>query len=192
MSSSDIIVESTTPVKSSGSANEFVIDYAKLGSSKCKNSKCLQGKENIKIAKGSLRINKISEGNPFHGGDGQMNSYFHAPCIFEQFKRARAGTKVLDNLSELQGMEKLSVPDQQTITTLFNNYQSFKNGGKVAQLKSATTTTSSSTTVTKASKRKQSESDEEQVAPVSKKSKTKKPQTIQYNMTSFIVPPGCK
>jgi hypothetical protein len=110
-------------------AGDFAIDYAKLGTSKCKNTRCLAGKENMKITKGSLRMNKVSV-NAFHNGEGVVNSYFHPECIFEQFKRAKAATKVLEDLNDLKGLDKLSIPDRQTIITLFNKYQTLKNGDK--------------------------------------------------------------
>ena len=88
--------------------NKYACDYAKLGTSGCK--KCKQ-----KLAKGELRIAKLSA-NPF--GDGDMKIYHHPKCIFETFIRARASTKIIESLDDIEGHEKLEDEDKDLINGL--------------------------------------------------------------------------
>jgi hypothetical protein len=34
-----------------------------------------------------------------------MNNYFHPDCLFQTFERARATTKVLDSIGDLEGLK---------------------------------------------------------------------------------------
>ncbi|KAJ8022059.1 DNA ligase 3 [Holothuria leucospilota] len=79
--------------------NKFLVDYAKMGTSKCK--KCKQG-----IEKKAPRIAKLVP-NPFSDDGGDMKQYFHINCIFESFLRARSTTKKIEDTSDLDGFENM-------------------------------------------------------------------------------------
>lgn len=85
----------------------FMVDYARLGTSKCK--KCKQG-----IEKKSPRIAKLST-NPFSDDGGMMKNYFHINCVFETFIRARATTKKIEDPSDLDGFEKMEEEEKKLI-----------------------------------------------------------------------------
>lgn len=87
--------------------NKFAVDYAKLGTSKCK--KCKQG-----IEKKSPRIAKLVP-NPFSDDGGDMKQYFHINCMFESFLRARATTKKIEDPSDLEGFENMEEEEKKTI-----------------------------------------------------------------------------
>lgn len=87
--------------------NRFCVEYAKRGTAACK--KCKQ-----KIEKGLLRLGKIVP-NPFSDGGGDMKQWFHLPCMFETFVRARATTKKIEDPSDLEGWEELEKEDQDKI-----------------------------------------------------------------------------
>ncbi|XP_071841382.1 DNA ligase 3-like isoform X2 [Apostichopus japonicus] len=87
--------------------NKFLVDYAKMGTSKCK--KCKQG-----IEKKSPRIAKLVP-NPFSDEGGDMKQYFHIGCIFESFVRARATTKKIEDPSDLEGFENMEEEEKKTI-----------------------------------------------------------------------------
>ncbi|XP_041479664.1 DNA ligase 3-like [Lytechinus variegatus] len=85
----------------------FMVDYARLGTSKCK--RCKQG-----IEKKSPRIAKLTA-NPFSDDGGMMKNYFHINCMFETFVRARATTKKIEDPSDLDGFEKMEDEEKKLI-----------------------------------------------------------------------------
>lgn len=87
--------------------NKFLVDYAKMGTSKCK--KCKQG-----IEKKAPRIAKLVP-NPFSDDGGDMKQYFHINCIFESFLRARATTKKIEDTSDLDGFENMEDEEKNVI-----------------------------------------------------------------------------
>ncbi|XP_033107614.1 DNA ligase 3-like isoform X2 [Anneissia japonica] len=84
-------------------STRYSVDYAKLGTSKCK--RCKQG-----IEKKSPRIAKLVP-NPFSDDGSDMKQYHHINCIFESFLKARANTKKIESTSDLEGF--LDLEDQE-------------------------------------------------------------------------------
>ncbi|XP_063809904.1 DNA ligase 3 [Pseudophryne corroboree] len=85
----------------------YCVEYAKRGTAGCK--KCKE-----KIAKGLLRIGKVVP-NPFSESAGDMKEWYHVKCIFEKLERARATTKKIDDLTELEGWQELQDPEKELI-----------------------------------------------------------------------------
>uniref|UniRef100_H3CY38 DNA ligase n=1 Tax=Tetraodon nigroviridis TaxID=99883 RepID=H3CY38_TETNG len=85
----------------------FLVEYAKRGTAGCK--KCKD-----KIVKGIVRIGKIVP-NPFSESAGEMKEWYHVKCIFEKLERARATTKKIEDLTELEGWEELQDEDKNLI-----------------------------------------------------------------------------
>ncbi|XP_042897129.1 DNA ligase 3 [Parasteatoda tepidariorum] len=79
--------------------NRYCVDVAKRGTAGCKECK-------IKIEKGVVRIAKVIP-NPFTDSGGDMKQWFHVKCIFEKLSRARATTKKIDDIDDLEGWEEL-------------------------------------------------------------------------------------
>ena len=86
---------------------KFLVEYAKRGTAGCK--KCKD-----KIAKGIVRIAKVVP-NPFSDSGGEMKEWHHVKCIFEKLERARATTKKIEDITELEGWEALEDVDQELI-----------------------------------------------------------------------------
>ncbi|WAR14439.1 DNLI3-like protein [Mya arenaria] len=93
--------------------NRYLAGYAKLGTSSCK--KCKQ-----KIDKGALRIAKLVS-NPFSEDAGDMKQWFHPPCIFETFVRARATTKKIEDPDDVEGFSDLQQDDKDKILGLIKD-----------------------------------------------------------------------
>uniref|UniRef100_A0A8C1XE20 DNA ligase n=1 Tax=Cyprinus carpio TaxID=7962 RepID=A0A8C1XE20_CYPCA len=85
----------------------YCVEYAKRGTAGCK--KCKD-----KIMKGVVRIGKIVP-NPFSESAGEMKEWYHVKCIFEKLERARATTKKIDDITELEGWEELQDEDKELI-----------------------------------------------------------------------------
>uniref|UniRef100_A0A286XW99 DNA ligase n=1 Tax=Cavia porcellus TaxID=10141 RepID=A0A286XW99_CAVPO len=86
----------------------FCVDYAKRGTAGCK--KCKE-----KIVKGVCRIGKVVP-NPFSESGGDMKEWYHIKCMFEKLERARATTKKIEDLTELEGWEELEDSEKEQIT----------------------------------------------------------------------------
>uniref|UniRef100_A0A672HDB0 DNA ligase n=1 Tax=Salarias fasciatus TaxID=181472 RepID=A0A672HDB0_SALFA len=85
----------------------FLVEYAKRGTAGCK--KCKD-----KIAKGIVRIGKIVP-NPFSESAGEMKEWYHVKCIFEKLERARATTKKIEDITDLEGWEELQDEDKELV-----------------------------------------------------------------------------
>lgn len=85
----------------------FLVEYAKRGTAGCK--KCKD-----KIPKGIVRIAKVVP-NPFSESAGEMKEWYHVKCIFEKLERARAATKKIEDITELEGWEELQDEDKELI-----------------------------------------------------------------------------
>nr|XP_056720864.1 DNA ligase 3 [Euleptes europaea] len=85
----------------------YCVDYAKRGTAGCK--KCKE-----KILKGMVRIGKVVP-NPFTESGGDMKEWYHVKCIFEKLERARATTKKIEDLTELEGWEELQDGEKELI-----------------------------------------------------------------------------
>uniref|UniRef100_A0A7N6BB43 DNA ligase n=1 Tax=Anabas testudineus TaxID=64144 RepID=A0A7N6BB43_ANATE len=85
----------------------FLVEYAKRGTAGCK--KCKD-----KIQKGIVRIGKIVP-NPFSESAGEMKEWYHVKCIFEKLERARATTKKIEDITDLEGWEELQDEDKEVI-----------------------------------------------------------------------------
>ncbi len=100
---------------------KFSVDYSKR-LSKCQ--KCKQ-----EILKGDARLAKLTAN--FFGGEGEMKSYFHFPCVFETFKRARVTTKVIESADEIDGLSDLKDTDKDILIDLIAELNQLRNkGGK--------------------------------------------------------------
>ncbi|XP_031207532.1 DNA ligase 3 isoform X6 [Mastomys coucha] len=86
----------------------FCVDYAKRGTAGCK--KCKE-----KIVKGVCRIGKVVP-NPFSESGGDMKEWYHIKCMFEKLERARATTKKIEDLTELEGWEELEDNEKDQIS----------------------------------------------------------------------------
>ncbi|XP_034608751.1 DNA ligase 3 [Trachemys scripta elegans] len=85
----------------------YCVDYAKRGTAGCK--KCKE-----KILKGMVRIGKVVP-NPFTESGGEMKEWYHVKCIFEKLERARATTKKIEDITDLEGWEELQDPEKEMI-----------------------------------------------------------------------------
>ncbi|XP_073696553.1 DNA ligase 3 [Garra rufa] len=85
----------------------YCVEYAKRGTAGCK--KCKD-----KIMKGVVRIGKIVP-NPFSESAGEMKEWYHVKCIFEKLERARATTKKIEDITELEGWEEIQDEDKELI-----------------------------------------------------------------------------
>lgn len=83
------------------------MEYAKRGTAGCK--KCKD-----KIPKEVVRIGKIVP-NPFSESAGEMKEWYHVKCIFEKLERARATTKKIEDITDLEGWEELQDQDKEVI-----------------------------------------------------------------------------
>ena len=92
--------------------NKYSVDYAKMGTSKCK--KCKQP-----IAKKDPRIAKHVS-NPFSDDGSDMKQYHHPACMFETFLRARATTKKIEDPSDLEGFENMEEAEKKMIRKLID------------------------------------------------------------------------
>lgn len=100
----------------------FCVDYAKRSTAGCK--KCKE-----KIVKGVCRIGKVVP-NPFSESGGEMKEWYHVKCMFEKLERARATTKKIEDLTELEGWEELEDSEKEQIS------QHIAGGAKNAALSS--------------------------------------------------------
>ncbi|XP_025027583.1 DNA ligase 3 isoform X4 [Python bivittatus] len=85
----------------------YCVDYAKRGTAGCK--KCKE-----KILKGMVRIGKVVP-NPFTESGGDMKEWYHVKCIFEKLERARATTKKIEDITDLEGWEELQEGEKEMI-----------------------------------------------------------------------------
>ncbi|NXT77312.1 DNLI3 ligase, partial [Zapornia atra] len=85
----------------------YCVDYAKRGTAGCK--KCKE-----KIVKGVVRIGKIVP-NPFTESGGDMKEWYHVKCIFEKLEKARATTKRIEDITDLEGWEELQDGEKELI-----------------------------------------------------------------------------
>uniref|UniRef100_A0A4X2LDQ5 DNA ligase n=1 Tax=Vombatus ursinus TaxID=29139 RepID=A0A4X2LDQ5_VOMUR len=85
----------------------FCVDYAKRSTAGCK--KCKE-----KIVKGVCRIGKVVP-NPFSESGGDMKEWYHIKCMFEKLERARATTKKIEDLTDLEGWEELQDTEKDQI-----------------------------------------------------------------------------
>ncbi|XP_043914477.1 DNA ligase 3 [Protopterus annectens] len=94
--------------KKTGMAEQrYCVDYAKQGRAGCK--KCKD-----KIMKGVVRIGKVVP-NPFSESSGEMKEWYHVKCIFEKLERARATTKKIEDITDLEGWEQLQDAEKELI-----------------------------------------------------------------------------
>ena len=89
------------------SEQKFIVEYAKRGTAGCK--KCKE-----KIVKGVVRIGKVVP-NPFSESAGDMKEWHHVKCIFEKLEKARATTKKIEDITDLEGWEELEDEDKEII-----------------------------------------------------------------------------
>lgn len=67
--------------------------------------------------KGLVRIGKIMP-NPFSESGGEMKEWYHVKCIFEKLERARATTKKIEDITDLEGWEELQDEEKELINKL--------------------------------------------------------------------------
>lgn len=85
----------------------YCVDYAKRGTAGCK--KCKE-----KLVKGTVRIGKIVP-NPFTESGGEMKEWYHVRCMFEKLEKARATTKKIEDITDLEGWEELQDEEKELI-----------------------------------------------------------------------------
>ncbi|KAJ3589245.1 hypothetical protein NHX12_010091 [Muraenolepis orangiensis] len=95
------------------SEQKFIVEYAKRGTAGCK--KCKD-----KIPKGIVRIGKVVP-NPFSESAGDMKEWHHVKCIFEKLEKARATTKKIEDITDLEGWEELEDEDKEIINKHVTN-----------------------------------------------------------------------
>lgn len=64
--------------------------------------------------KGMVRIGKVVP-NPFTESGGDMKEWYHVKCIFEKLERARATTKKIEDITDLEGWEELQDAEKELI-----------------------------------------------------------------------------
>ena len=64
--------------------------------------------------KGMVRIGKIVP-NPFTESGGDMKEWYHVKCIFEKLEKARATTKKIEDITDLEGWEELQDGEKELI-----------------------------------------------------------------------------
>ncbi|NXG19064.1 DNLI3 ligase, partial [Grallaria varia] len=94
----------------------YCVDYAKRGTAGCK--KCKE-----KIVKGMCRIGKIVP-NPFTESGGDMKEWYHVKCMFEKLDKARATTKKIEDITDLEGWEELQDEEKELINRLISEANS--------------------------------------------------------------------
>lgn len=96
------------PAPGGGMAEQrYCVDYAKRGTAGCK--KCKE-----KLVKGTVRIGKIVP-NPFTESGGEMKEWYHVRCMFEKLEKARATTKKIEDITDLEGWEELQDEEKELI-----------------------------------------------------------------------------
>ncbi|XP_065178433.1 DNA ligase 3-like [Sycon ciliatum] len=104
--------------------NKYCVEHATTGRSSCKG--CKQ-----KIDKSALRIGKVST-NPFSDDGGEMKVWYHAKCMFDALTRARATTKKIESLDDLDGSDALNSAEQAELQKMIDSLMSMiKKGAKV-------------------------------------------------------------
>jgi len=96
--------------------NRYVVQYAKTGRSKCKDTKC---KETIKAD--TVRVGKLTKNVFDSSEEGQMYTWYHLPCIFSSLKRARKNTKKIEAEDDLEGFSDLKPDDQEQVRQLIQD-----------------------------------------------------------------------
>lgn len=79
--------------------NRYCIDVAKRGTAGCKECK-------KKIDKGLVRLAKVIP-NPFTENGGDMKEWYHMRCIFTKLSRARATTKKIESVDDIEGWDDI-------------------------------------------------------------------------------------
>ncbi|EOB07866.1 DNA ligase 3, partial [Anas platyrhynchos] len=67
-----------------------------------------------KKVKGTVRIGKIVP-NPFTESGGEMKEWYHVRCMFEKLEKARATTKKIEDITDLEGWEELQDEEKELI-----------------------------------------------------------------------------
>jgi DNA ligase 3 len=93
------------PFKPQNKVDIFV--HFKSGRAACK--KCKN-----KCETGELRLAKYVP-NPFSESGGKVKHWYHLDCLFEVFKKQRAGTKVIESSDDIDGWGQLSEEDRDAI-----------------------------------------------------------------------------
>ena len=98
---------------------KWVIGYANAKKAKCKNGECLGDSE--EIAKGELRIGRRYP-SPFKDEEVAVN-WFHAKCMFDQQRRSRKTTQVIERPEDMDGFYDLAPRDQQYVEQLLDDFR---------------------------------------------------------------------
>ena len=93
-----VCIERTDLDVSDNSSNKFSIDHSKRGTAKCMVCK-------KPIAKNELRIGKLV---PFK--TKQILQFYHVPCMFTSFRKAKIISNTICNTNDIDGFDKLD-PD---------------------------------------------------------------------------------
>lgn len=97
----------------------FFVEYASQGRAKCKSCK-------TQIAKSITRIGKLVP-NPFSDEGKMMKQWHHVPCIFDSLSRARATSKKIESVDDLDGFVDLKDEDKTQIQKLIEGIFQLRN-----------------------------------------------------------------
>lgn len=73
-----------------------------------------------------MRIGKVVP-NPFSESAGEMKEWYHVKCIFEKLERARATTKKIEDITDLEGWEELQDADKEIINKHVSGTKAIQN-----------------------------------------------------------------
>ena len=88
--------------------NNFCTDYSIRGTAKCKKCKLI-------IAKSIIRIGKYTD---FKGKS--IKHYYHLPCAFKSFEKARVITNVITSVDEIDGFSEIREEDRLIIKEMID------------------------------------------------------------------------
>ena len=84
----------------------FEVDYSKRGTAKCRKCrKCIQKDE-------------LRSGKPVIFNKKEILSYYHVPCLFKSFEKARDVQSIITDINHVSGLDALSTEDKLYVTKL--------------------------------------------------------------------------
>ena len=89
-------------------SNNFCTDYSIRGTAKCKKCKLI-------IAKSIIRIGKYTD---FKGKS--IKHFYHLPCAFKSFEKARVITNVITSVDEIDGFSEIKEEDRSIIKEMID------------------------------------------------------------------------
>ena len=96
------------------SGNEISINLFKVEHSKTGTAKCVECEK--KIDQGSLRIGKMVPYKQKH-----ITRFYHVPCAFLAMRRARIASNIIEDISQLDGIDAVSPDERNQIIKLIED-----------------------------------------------------------------------